>query len=265
MDDLYCSGFVRVAPVAKNLKVISKFDSSNGVLAAEGEYVYLSQGSEDGIVTGSVYQVIRPTKTLTNPKGRTKTERDLGMHYLEVAYLKVVYTQADFSLGRVIHSCDSVEVGDIMLPFQPIVLPPLERPRSFGPLMTTTSGIKGEVVTTKTVLLTGGSSFAGPNIEPGVQGVPLSVVNRGVAAEGAIVYLNIGQNQSVKPGDIFIAYRNVEFDRQLYPFPKEINKLKGQRTAIGELIVVKVGERASTALVTYSTDALSLGDSVERR
>ena len=131
--------------------------------------------------------------------------------------------------------------------------------------MTTTSGIKGEVVTTKTVLLTGGSSFAGPNIEPGVQGVPLSVVNRGVAAEGAIVYLNIGQNQSVKPGDIFIAFRNVEFDRQLYPFPKEINKLKGQRTAIGELIVVKVGERASTALVTYSTDALSLGDSVERR
>jgi hypothetical protein len=31
------------------------------------------------------------------------------------------------------------------------------------------------------------------------------------------------------------------------------------------LIVLKVGEKASSALVTYSSDALSLGDFVERR
>src|SRR5262249_21177117 len=153
----YCSGFVRIAPVPKKLKVISKFDASNGVLAAENDYVYLSQGSEDGIVNGTVYQVIRPTKTVTDPKGRTKTQRELGMHYLEIAYLKVAFTQADFSLARVVHSCgDAVEVGDIMLPFQPIVLPERERPRPFGPLMTTSSGIKGEIVTTKTVLLSNG-------------------------------------------------------------------------------------------------------------
>jgi len=32
-----------------------------------------------------------------------------------------------------------------------------------------------------------------------------------------------------------------------------------------DIPAVKVGERASTAFVSYSTDALSLGDSVERR
>src|SRR5206468_1210849 len=98
--------------------------------------------------------------------------------------VRVAVTQADFSLARVIHSCDAIEVGDIMLPFQPIVFPPLERPRSFSPMMTTSSGIKGEIVTTKTVLLSNGSIFAGPDIEPGVKGESLSRTNRGIAGEG---------------------------------------------------------------------------------
>ena len=271
IDDLYCSGFVRVAPIPRNARVISRFDTSSGVLAAEADYVYLSQGSEDGIANGTVYQVVRRTKTLRNPRGRTKNERDLGMHYLEIAYVRVAVTQADFSLARVIHSCgDAIEVGDIMLPFQPIMLPPLERPRSFSPMMTTNSGIKGEIVTTKTVLLSNGSIFAGPNIEPGVNGESISRTNRGIAGDGTIVYLSIGQNRSVKPGDIFIVYRDVEtdFDRRVYAgyaLPREINRLKGQRRAIGEVIVVNAGERASTALVTYSADELLFGDSVERR
>src|SRR5207249_10049709 len=84
VDDLYCSGFVRVAPIPRNARVISRFDTSSGVLAAEADYVYLSQGSEDGIANGTVYQVVRRTKTLTNPRGKTKAERDLGMHYLEI-------------------------------------------------------------------------------------------------------------------------------------------------------------------------------------
>src|SRR5436309_7059734 len=271
IDDLYCSGFVRVAPIPRNARVISRFDTSGGVLAAEADYVYLSQGSEDGIANGTVYQVVRRTKILRYPRGRTKNERDLGMHYLEIAYVRVAVTQADFSLARVIHSCgDAIEVGDIMLPFQPIMLPPLERPRSFSPMMTTNSGIKGEIVTTKTVLLSNGSIFAGPNIEPGVNGESISRTNRGIAGDGTIVYLSIGQNRSVKPGDIFIVYRDVEtdFDRRVYAgyaVPREINRLKGQRRAIGEVIVVNAGERASTALVTYSADELLFGDSVERR
>ena len=38
-----------------------------------------------------------------------------------------------------------------------------------------------------------------------------------------------------------------------------------RKTAVGEIVILRVEERASTALVTYSTDGLSLGDSVERR
>src|SRR6267143_1283447 len=67
IEDLYCSGFVTTAPLSENLKAIAKYDITGGVLTAENDYIYLSQGSEDGIVAGNVYKVIRPTRTITNP------------------------------------------------------------------------------------------------------------------------------------------------------------------------------------------------------
>src|ERR1051326_7320563 len=92
------------------------------------------------------------------------------MHYLNIAQVSVTLTQADFSLARVMHNCgDAAEVGDILLRFEPMEFPQPERPRPFDPLMTTSSGITGEIVQTKTVLLSFGSNFSG-NIKPGVGG-----------------------------------------------------------------------------------------------
>jgi hypothetical protein len=226
----------------------------------------VSQGSEDGVTAGNTYQVVRPTTMMINPQGRTRNERELGMHYMDVAQIRVVLAQPDFSLARVIHDCgDAVEIGDVMLPFRPIVLPPRARPRVFSPFMTTTSGIKGAIVNTKAVLLNFGSSFKSAGIIPGVRGGRLGPIERGIASDGMIVFLDIGQENGVQPGDLFIVYRATEVDRRLYDVPKEVEKLRNVRTAVGELIVVKSGERASTALVTYASDALSLGDAVERR
>ncbi len=265
IDDLYCSGFVRKAAVPKDLKVISKFDAA-GALSGEGDYIYIGQGSEDGVQAGNMYQVIRPTTKITNPQGRTSVERDLGTHYLEVGQIRVVLTQPDFSLARVAHSCgDAIEVGDVMLPFEPAAFPAPPRPRPFSPFITTNSGIKGSIVSTKGVLLNYGSSFKMSGAEPGVLGSAISSMNRGIASEGTIVYISAGQENGVKPGDLFIVYRGVESDKRLYSAPREAGKLKEFRTAIGELLVVKTGERAATALVTYASDALALGDSVERR
>lgn len=266
-EDLYCSGFVRKAKVPNDLKVIARYDSSGAVLAAETDYVYLSKGSEDGIVAGTNYQVVRPTKTLTNPNGRTAPLRDLGMHYLDVGQLRVMMTQSDFSLGRVTHTCgDAVEVGDILMPFEPIRVPAAPRSRSFSSTMTVKGDVKGIIVSSKTVMLNFGSTFKMSSIIPGVGGNDrVGVTERGISAAGTIVYVDVGEQQNVKPGDLFIVYRDFDLDQRLFKAPKEIEKIKHTRTAIGELILLKVGERASTALVTYATDGLALGDTIERR
>jgi len=265
-SDLYCSGSVRKAAVPSDLKVVSKFDTTGAVLATETEYVYLSQGSEDGITAGTMYQVVRPTTTLTNPYARTRADRDLGMHYLDIAQLTVVMAQPDFSLARVSHTCaDAVDPGDIVLPFQRLVVTAPPRSRPFNPLMTTNSGVHGMIVLTKDVMLNWGSTFYVSGKIPGIRSGHLGHLDRGVAVEGTIVYIDIGGNSAVKPGDVFIAYRDNVVDDRLYDLPREVSKIRKTRTAIGELIVLKVNERAATAVVSYAADALTLGDSIERR
>ncbi len=72
-----------------------------------------------------------------------------------------------------------------------------------------------------------------------------------------MVYLDIGKDEGVKPGDLFIAFRDVPADLR--------ENGEKARTAVAELVILKVEERASTALVTYSDDAVGQGDVVERR
>jgi hypothetical protein len=266
-NDLYCSGFVRKAVIPKDLKVILTFDADDSIMASsDSQYVYLSQGSVDGIAVGNLYQVVRPTVMVTNQNRRTGEEHELGMHYLDIAQLRVVMTQPDFSLARIVNSCgDAVEVGDFMFPFRQIVLPPLSRPRPFSATMKTSGGAPGNVVMTKSAVSNFGSIFKGSGILPGVRGHELGLLDRGIASEGGVVYIDVGDGQGVKPGDIFIVYRETNLHSHLYDLPAAARKLRNWRTAIGEIVVVNVGERASTALVTYSSDGISLGDFVERR
>ncbi|MBI2150818.1 MAG: hypothetical protein HYU27_09485 [Acidobacteria bacterium] len=258
----YCSGFIRMPAISRDLKVLARFRGYDSVLATEGDFIYLSQGSRDGIAVGNPYQVVRPTKKMERPNGRsTKEERNLGMHYLHIAQIKVVLTQPEFSLARVFQTCDAVEIGDIAEPLQ-ISEPPVEAgPRTFSPFMTVTGDVKGAVVTTLSVLLNFGSTRALPGVRTG----NLSLLEKGLAHEGTIVYIDVGRREAVKAGDLFIVYRPIQLNKDLYPLPKELRKLQAARTAIGELIVVKAGERASAAMVTYADDAISAGDSVERR
>jgi hypothetical protein len=265
-SDLYCSGIIRRVLVPDNLRVVGKFRENLSVLAVESDYVYLGQGSEDGVVNGNSYQVVRETRTVTNPYGRTKDERTLGMHYLDVAQVTVVMAQPAFSLARVVRNCDdAVEVGDILIPFQRITFPTLPQRRPFSPLIQAAGDIKGTVVITKDALTNYGSVMKMSGSIPGVTGGHLEPLSRGVGHEGTIVYVDIGQGQNVRPGDLFIVYKYVDLDSRLYHLPSDSKKIIGARTAVGEIVILKVGERASTALVTYASDTISLGDVVERR
>jgi hypothetical protein len=210
--------------------------------------------------------VIRPTRTIKNDLGQTSAQRDLGMHYLELGQVTVILAQPDFSLARVVRNCgDPVEVGDIMLPFQRTDFPTLPRPRQFSPLMQATGDVKGTVVVTRQALVNFGSVLEGSGKIPGIRSGHLEPVSKGVGHEGTILYLSVGQGQGVRPGDLFIVYKDFTLDDSLYDLPSETKKLRGVRTAIGEVVILKVEDRASTALVTYASDGISQGDSVERR
>ena len=158
-----------------------------------------------------------------------------------------------------------MDIGDILMPFKPISLPMLSRGRPFSPMMRTTSGISGMIVGTKDVMLNFGSTFETSGDHTGHSRRSFGLRGTRFCDGRGDCLHRYRANSSVQPGDVFIAYRHVDVDSQLHDFPKETDKLRATRTAIGEVIVVKVGDRVATAVVTYSADALALGDIVERR
>src|SRR5262249_23773208 len=113
-SDILCSGFIHTTPFSALNKVSATFERGNAILSSEGDYVRINLGSTGGVNPGAVYSVVRPTKRITDPS-RTGAARNLGMHYLDVAQIKIVQTQADSSLARVTQNCEAIEVGDLLV------------------------------------------------------------------------------------------------------------------------------------------------------
>jgi hypothetical protein len=243
--DLYCAGFIRSESVPRDIKVVARY-ADNRLMAGIGDYVYLDKGLDDGVKPGTTYEVIRPTRSVNG----------LGMHYLEVAQVEVVLGQSGYSLARIARGCGAVEVGDVVIPYNKAEFPELPSKRPFSGTMKGSGQVPGKVVITKAALENYGSTFGGNRKLPSAGG-SLSSIDRGLAAEGNVVYLDIGKDEGVKPGDLFIAFRDVPADLR--------ENGEKARTAVAELVILKVEERASTALVTYSDDAVGQGDVVERR
>jgi hypothetical protein len=235
-SDVLCSGFIRNETVQYFTKVSATYERGNATLSAVGDYVRINLGSTGGINPGAVYNVVRPTRRVSD-LSRTKGSQILGMHYLDVAQIKVVQAQADTSLARVTVNCEAIEVGDLLVPFVPLKMPELSSKRPFTSTMAASeSSTKGTLVLMKNSVAGSGSSYvAGAGFPTG----------GGIVGEGGIVYVDLGKDDEIKIGDLFVVYRG--------------------QSAIGEIVILKIDDKTSSALVTYSTDALVLGDRVEHR
>lgn len=264
-SDLYCSGFVREEPLPGDLKVLASHGQTGGPFSTDGDYVYLSRGSAGGVNNGRVLTIVRPTRRVDVPASSPGNVRVLGMHYLEIGQVQVVMSQPEFSTARVINSCDAIEAGDRLIPFQRASLPDVQTPRTFNVLETPRSPIIGSVAVTLPVLSNYGSALRGVGVLPGVAGGSLKQLRGGIASEGQVVYVDVGQDSGVRPGDSMLVFRGLPIDRQLYRVPADAAVLNDQRMAVGEVIILKVEKNASTALVTYSADWILAGDAVVRR
>jgi hypothetical protein len=134
-------------------------------------------------------------------------------------------------------------------------------------MMRLTGTALGEIVMTKNALLNYGSAYVTGGHLPGARPSSesaLATVEYGVAAEGQIVYVNLGQC-CVKPGDVFLVYRAPQINEHMFNLPRESHRLEYERVAIGEIVILKVEALTATALVTYSPGGVSARDVVARR
>jgi len=251
---VYCSGFVTDEKVPDATRLVSGEQSSDKLTFARGDYVYINRGMDKGVRVGDRYTVVRPESDPLKVewfKWQDKLLKAMGMHYLDAGQLRVVVVQPKVAIAEVTLSCDYMQRGDIVLPYQERPDPPFKDPGAFD------------------------------HFAP-VSGKPVAMVVESKdyqqsAGRGNTVYVNLGTNKGVKVGDYFRVFRyqgtraelapqTRDYQDRIYGFGSSPGKYTWNdlpSEVLGEGIVINVSRNSSTVLITYSSITIYTGDYVE--
>lgn len=155
------------------------------------------------------------------------TGRKLGTKVETAGWLQVILVQENSATAVIEQSCADIHAGDYLKPFEKVNVPLVVR-RPVATRLTPPSGKVNQYV------------------------VDIAQ-NATIAGEGHLVTIDVGSEAGVAPGNVFSIYR---VNYPSVPTPRNV---------IGELTVLAVRDRTSVAKVTYSADAIMVGDRIELR
>jgi hypothetical protein len=148
----------------------------------------------------------------------------LGVVYQQVGQLKVLCAQENTSIAEITFACDPIVIGDVLEPFTPIPVPLVVDPGRTDRCDEPNGKPLGYVTYTRDDQVEIGTHW--------------------------LVFVDLGAADGVYPGTFTTVYRP--------------NPVKGMpRLVLGELGILRVDEHYSTAVVTYTWQALAVGDRVE--
>ena len=253
-SSVYCSGFVTDQKMPDATRLVSSEQSNYKITFGRGDYVTINRGSEKGVRIGDRYSVIRQDKdpaVVQWFKWQDKLSKAMGTYYVDAGQLRVVNVQSKTSTAIVSFSCDYMQRGDIVLPFQ-------ERPepafKEAGPF----------------------DHFAPISGKPVAMIVNTRDYQQSIG-KGSVIYVNLGTDKGVKVGDYFRFFRyqgsladtapqTKDYQDRLYGFGSSPERYRWNdlpREVLGEGIVLNVSRNSSTVLVTYSSIEIYTGDYVE--
>lgn len=254
-SDLYCSGLVSPTPVSATSTIAGGWETPSQARFANGDYIYLTGGGYEANAKYAVMRKVRDTNDYEPYPGQKRQLRAAGQVYGELGRVKIVKVDSKVAIAQVEFACTDLTVGDFTVPWQERVRPQFRREVPFD-------------------------RFASPNGMT-VGRIIAAQENALIVSSKDKVYLNIGSNQGVKPGDYFRAtrtypsLRNDPVDTLLFKttvkdlnikdhnmFPeRRVNEFP--RRAVGEMIVLTVTPTTSTAMITRSLEQVNVGDGVE--
>lgn len=253
-NTINCSGFVTDQRVSEDYRLISGEQSNYKITFTSGDYVYINRGQDKGVRVGDRFSVVRPDDyTGDTPwfKWQEKLMKAMGTEYIDGGQVRVVNVQPKVSIAQIIFSCNYMQRGDIVLPYQERPVPPYKEAAAFD------------------------------HFAP-VSGKPVAMVVAGKDHSDAFglnsaVYVNLGTNQGVKIGDYFRIFRyqgsmsdtvpqTKDYQFMMYGFgsaPQRYNWNDLPREILGEGIVCMVSRNSSTVMITFSSSEIYAGDYTE--
>ena len=177
---LFCTGYIRLQRLPKMPEIVGALEEQEERTFSDGEIVYINAGSQQGIKEGQNFQIIRPRGDV---KGVHRQKKGfLGTYIQEVGQLTVFKVRENTSAAQITSSCgDMVMLGDLLTAI-PDRVSPLQRAAA-------------EV-----------DRFADPT---GKQFGRLMMAkdSREVLSNNDVVYIDLGVEDNVKPGDYLTIYR----------------------------------------------------------
>ena len=254
-SDMYCSGYITSEHIPDKIFVAAGHNSPDQTRYAGPMDVIFLHG--EGMQAGERYQIVRHVKDINHYeayRGQRSAVHDAGEPYFEIAIVRVTDVQKKTGIAVFELSCSDVLPGDIAIPLPEREAPPfrnvaLER-------YTPPSGkLQGRIVMANEF-----DTFVGSKYK---------------------VYLSIGADKGLKPGDYLRATRtysatyndpeaglslkasNYE-DTQASPHMLPMGDISSlPRRTLGDMIVLQVHKHSATAMILTSLEDIHVGDGVE--
>ena len=219
--DVYCSGYLGDRDEAFVGRIVNAEKERNQSMFMVGDVLYIDIGAENGVQAGMEFTIVRPSR-LVNSWG---SEREaLGRIYMTPGRVRVLCAMERSSITEIIYSCNEVEVGDFVVPFEPVPVPLVRRTRPATICDTPNGKPIGHVLDTRDAVIPVGTD--------------------------TIVFLDLGEQNGLNPGDFLTVYH-------------PSTQAQGVRTVLGEAAILTTRTRSSVAIITSMVDFIAVGDAVE--
>jgi hypothetical protein len=281
--ELYCAGFIQYVPAPINPEIVGGEQEQEKRRYAQGDYVFINVGSQQGIKVGQDFAIVRPRGQLTSKFSVKKGW--LGVYMQELGNLRVVDVKDRSSVAVITNSCETILLGDLLRQVNNRVSPPQREEVTLDRFADPSGKQRGRIV--------------------------LARDGREMVSRNQIVYIDLGAEDNIKAGDYFTIYRpagtgnldrieneeiahsqmnGFESDRyQGGKFSNQSQRTKDftntpglffknepvtthevrrhrppvPRKIVGEMVILNVQTRTATAIITRVAQEVHTGDFVE--
>jgi protein-disulfide isomerase-like protein with CxxC motif len=254
-NDMYCSGFLTNEHISDKLFVAAGHNSPDQSRYAGISDVIFIHGQ--GMKPGERYQIVRHVRDTNHYevfRGQRAAVREVGEPYFELAIVRITDVQKDTGIATFELSCADVMPGDIAIPLVERDAPPF-RNVTVERYTPPTGRPQGRIIMAKEF-----DSFIGSKYK---------------------VYLSIGADKGLKPGDYLRATRTYSYqyhdpeaglslkaseyeDTQVHPQKLPTGDLSSlPRRTLGDMMVLQVRPKSATAMILTALEDIHVGDGVE--
>ncbi|HMF90356.1 MAG TPA: OmpA family protein [Candidatus Angelobacter sp.] len=251
--DMYCSGYITADNVPTDHFVAAGWNSFDQTrYAALADVVYLHGPNMKEGDRFAIVRHVRDANHYESYRGQRSAVREAGKPYFEMGIVRVIDVQKNIAVAVPELACGEFVLGDVAVPFVERQAP-LFRSVTLDRYAPPSGKTQGRIIMAKEFDTLAGSKYA--------------------------VYTNLGSDKGIKVGDYLKATRtytatyhdpeagmtrkaSANEDQQASPQKfGDVSSLP--RRTLGDMIVLNVNRKSSTAMVLNAFEDIHVGDGVE--